>query len=74
MPDEVVAFGAKFEEALATLIIAVAPMAPHFASELWLRFLSASGRFNKEWEKPVLEQSWPKVDAAFELPCHIHVS
>ena len=78
LPDEVVAFGANFEEALATLIISIAPMAPHYASELWHGFISASGRVNEStskihWEKPVLEQPWPKVDGAFQLSCHIHV-
>lgn len=61
------------------LIITLAPMAPHFASELWRGFVQAEGRLNEhscqfQWNKPVLEQRWPQLDEAFKLPVFIRVS
>lgn len=66
-PD-VGALGKNYERALATLIVMLAPMAPHFASELWARFRYASHRACPEsefidWNAGVLSQKWPKVDA-----------
>ncbi|KOB65649.1 Leucyl-tRNA synthetase, partial [Operophtera brumata] len=62
----------EFELALASLIIMLAPVTPHFCSELWAGFLSAPKRLNQNshlinWDKAVLEQTWPRVDDDFEL-------
>jgi leucyl-tRNA synthetase len=48
--------------------VMLAPMAPHFASELWARFRYAAHRACPEsefidWNAGVLSQKWPKVDA-----------
>ncbi|PSN46354.1 putative leucine--tRNA ligase, partial [Blattella germanica] len=78
-PQEVIGRGLEFERALACQIIMLAPMAPHFASELWSGFVSAPHRLNaasKEimWDSDVLEQSWPEVDLNYnlELVCVIN--
>lgn len=57
----------------------LAPMAPHFASELWSKFVSVPGRLNAageelQWTKDVLEQRWPDVDAAYQLDLSIKVN
>lgn len=72
LPPEVISNSKEFELALATLIIMLAPVTPHFCSELWSGFLSAPNRLNEnshliKWDKAVLEQTWPKVDDNFEL-------
>ena len=64
--------GLHFERALACQIIMLAPMAPHFASELWSGFVSAPHRLNTstdeiDWNSKVLEQSWPNVDMNYAL-------
>ncbi|KAJ6647423.1 putative leucine--tRNA ligase, mitochondrial [Pseudolycoriella hygida] len=66
-PKEVIKYGGEYERALASLIIMIAPMAPHFASELWSQFIRVPNRINASsseinWDLDVLEQSWPKVD------------
>nr|CAI5823146.1 unnamed protein product [Callosobruchus analis] len=62
-PPAVYAYSKQFERALAAQIILLAPMAPHFASELWSGFVSAPNRLNDSgeviWDKAVLEQKWP---------------
>lgn len=49
----------------------LAPMAPHFASELWSGFQCAPNRLsnNEEYDfsKTVLEQPWPDVDQEYSL-------
>lgn len=52
---------------LGCLIIMLAPIAPHFCSELWSGFVSAPNRINTkstliDWNNGVLKQTWPKVD------------
>ncbi|XP_021925518.1 probable leucine--tRNA ligase, mitochondrial isoform X2 [Zootermopsis nevadensis] len=72
VPPEVIGHSLQFERALACLIIVLAPMAPHFASELWSGFVSAPNRINtstKEinWDRGVLEQTWPEIDLNYCL-------
>lgn len=72
IPPEVVAKSKEFERALSDLIIMLAPVTPHFCSELWAGFLLAPNRICDsqniiDWNKTVLEQKWPKVDDDFEL-------
>lgn len=49
----------------------LAPIAPHFASELWSGFLSASHRLNSNeeinWDEDVLKQKWPKIDSSYNM-------
>lgn len=73
--------GLQFERALACQIIVLAPMAPHFASELWSGFVSAPNRINSstkeiKWDQGVLEQTWPEVDFNYclELVCMVSTS
>lgn len=70
-PKYVFAKSLQFERALAAQIIMLAPMAPHFASELWSGFQSAPNRLSTNedfnWNKSVLEQSWPEVDMNYCL-------
>lgn len=54
-------------------------MAPHFASELWCKFLLTPNRTNTEnttikWDKNVLEQSWPNVDKDYKLDLRFKVN
>lgn len=66
-------YGKQFEVTLATLIKMMAPMAPHFASELWSQFLLAPNRLDTDvssainWNEDVLRQSWPVVDLDYQL-------
>lgn len=69
---DVVVFGKNYERALAAQIIMLAPMAPHFASELWARFQSAQNRASEtstdiNWSSDVFSQQWPKVDGNHEV-------
>lgn len=50
----------------------LAPITPHFCSELWAGLLSAHNRLCEnsklfDWKKNVLEQSWPVVDEHYGL-------
>lgn len=74
-PD-VEALGANYERALAAQIIMLAPMAPHFASELWARFTTAPNRVTEtsdhiNWEADVFSQQWPKVDPHLEVEIEV---
>lgn len=62
-------FGQQFERALAALIIMLAPMAPHFASEMWAGFTDVAHfrEISYDISKPVLEQDWPQVDMDYGL-------
>lgn len=64
-----VVFGREFERALAALLLMFAPLAPHFASELWAGFADAARFRDVEYQvdRPLVEQLWPQVDADFNL-------
>lgn len=64
-----VVFGREFERALAALLLMLAPLAPHFAAELWAGFTDAA-RFRDvdyQLDRPLMEQLWPQVDPDFNL-------
>ncbi|KAJ8954021.1 hypothetical protein NQ318_004314 [Aromia moschata] len=71
MPASIFAHSLQFERALAAQIIMLAPMAPHFASELWSGFVSAPNRHNNSseiaWDKSVFDQTWPETDMDYNL-------
>lgn len=71
-----IAFGEEYEKALAVQIIMLAPIAPHFAAELWAGFLQAPNRLSDRiiWDKPVNLQPWPKVDSNYCLDLQIRVN
>lgn len=57
----------------------LAPMAPHFASELWSQFIRVPSRINNcskdiNWDLDVLEQCWPRIDANYALKLKFTVS
>lgn len=75
---DVMAYGPHFERALAAQIIMLSPLAPHFASELWAKFLTVPNRLSSpsheiQWELNVLEQKWPEVDHNYELDLTVKV-
>ena len=69
-----VAGDAAWEEAVAILLLMLAPSAPHIAEELWSRRLAAGG---KPWAS-IHVQAWPEVDQAAaaaeerELPVQVN--
>ncbi|KAH8323945.1 hypothetical protein KR074_000626 [Drosophila pseudoananassae] len=78
-PKHILRHGKQFERALAAQIIMLAPMAPHFASELWSKFVAVPGRLNPaseelQWSEDVLAQRWPDIDAAYNLDLSIKVN
>ncbi|XP_073839424.1 leucyl-tRNA synthetase, mitochondrial isoform X2 [Musca autumnalis] len=78
-PKHVMRYSKQFERALASQIIMLAPMAPHFASELWSKFASASNRINSssnelQWDKDVLSQKWPEIDQHYQLDLAVKVN
>lgn len=69
---DVVMFSRCYERSLAAQIVMLAPMAPHFASELWERFKSAKNRVAEtsdhiNWDADVFSQKWPEVDTHHQL-------
>lgn len=77
-PEEIIKISGEYERALASLIIMIAPMAPHFASELWSQFIRLPNRINEcsteiNWDADVLEQLWPKIDTHHALDLEIEV-
>uniref|UniRef100_A0A182XVX8 leucine--tRNA ligase n=1 Tax=Anopheles stephensi TaxID=30069 RepID=A0A182XVX8_ANOST len=74
VPPDVVKFGRQYERALAAQIIMLAPMAPHFAAELWEQLATAPNRAAREdtsgelrWDGTVFDQRWPEIDDEFPL-------
>lgn len=72
-------YGKQYERALASQLIMLAPMAPHFASELWLKFATAPHRLNAtsaelQWEEDVLSQKWPEIDQNYQLDLAIRIN
>lgn len=58
----------EFELTLGALIITMAPLTPHFASELWAGFCSVATSPQTKKNLPLLEQQWPEVDQEYCLP------
>lgn len=57
----------------------LAPMAPHFSSELWSKFVSAPKRLNCSptdfnWETDVLAQRWPEIDQQYKVDLTVKVN
>uniref|UniRef100_A0A672TR00 leucine--tRNA ligase n=1 Tax=Strigops habroptila TaxID=2489341 RepID=A0A672TR00_STRHB len=63
----------EFEDALASLCIMVAPMAPHIASEMWKGLAHMQNKLctHHHWDVDVLHQSWPKVDPEYLQPSDV---
>ncbi|XP_065485772.1 leucine--tRNA ligase, mitochondrial isoform X3 [Caloenas nicobarica] len=69
----VILHSAEFEDALATLCVMVAPMAPHIASEMWKGLAHVQNKLctHHHWDVDVLHQSWPKVDSEYLQPSDV---
>lgn len=57
----------------------LAPAAPHFASELWSKFVCAPQRINEtdadwNWDKDVLLQNWPLIDNEYKVDLLIKIN
>ncbi|KAK1172279.1 putative leucine--tRNA ligase, mitochondrial [Acipenser oxyrinchus oxyrinchus] len=65
--QHVVLHSPEFEEALATLCVMAAPMAPHLASELWRGLSQVQNKLASRWhwDCDVLLQPWPSVDPEY---------
>ncbi|KAM4028229.1 leucine--tRNA ligase, mitochondrial isoform 1-T2 [Anomaloglossus baeobatrachus] len=57
----------EFEDALASLIIMISPMAPHLASELWKGMGHVAHKLCHQynWSTDVLSHTWPTVDPEY---------
>lgn len=68
----------EYERALAVQIIMLAPLAPHFASELWAGFCSAKHHLINESEvklnKDVMEQDWPEIDINYKMELNLNIN
>lgn len=78
-PKDVIRHGPEFEAALASQLIMLAPLAPHFASECWYRLASAADKADLsprgiDWSLDVLEQQWPEVDMDYNLDFTVYVN
>ncbi|NWT10806.1 SYLM protein, partial [Vireo altiloquus] len=69
----VILHSTEFEDALASLCIMVAPMAPHIASEMWKGLAHMQNKLciHHHWDVDVLHQSWPKVDPEYLQPSDV---
>ncbi|XP_055614131.1 leucine--tRNA ligase, mitochondrial-like [Uranotaenia lowii] len=68
----VMAYSPQYERSIAAQIIMLAPMAPHFASELWQHFVALPHRLNKnsdeiQWDRGLFDQNWPVIDEDYAL-------
>uniref|UniRef100_UPI00358F09DE probable leucine--tRNA ligase, mitochondrial n=1 Tax=Myxine glutinosa TaxID=7769 RepID=UPI00358F09DE len=59
-----------FEDTFAALSIMIAPLAPHFASELWAGLCSVKNKQSTcyDWKSTILQQRWPVTDAYYKAP------
>ncbi|GAB6021672.1 hypothetical protein CHUAL_004254 [Chamberlinius hualienensis] len=69
MPPPILRNSLQYERTLGSLIISLAPITPHFASEMWSAFTSNAAKYSNEfdWSKNVLEQKWPMLDKSYKL-------
>ncbi|XP_068092433.1 leucine--tRNA ligase, mitochondrial [Hyperolius riggenbachi] len=63
----VVQHSREYENALASLIIMLSPMAPHLASELWKGMGQVEHKqcTQYNWNTDVLHQAWPTIDSEY---------
>lgn len=70
-------FSKIYERTLADMIIVTAPMAPHFAAQLWEGISSVPEKLNEHeynWSATVFEQRWPVMDEDFPLSLIVKVN
>uniref|UniRef100_A0A1A9ZUG1 leucine--tRNA ligase n=1 Tax=Glossina pallidipes TaxID=7398 RepID=A0A1A9ZUG1_GLOPL len=78
-PKSIQSFSKEYERSLAAQLIMLAPMAPHFSSELWSKFVSAPKRLHSSptdfnWETDVLAQRWPEIDQQYKVDLTVKVN
>ena len=59
----------EYQRGLGAALIALAPIAPHFAAEMWERFSRVPRKLGDEfeWGKSVFQQPWPELDDTYNL-------
>ncbi|XP_066484383.1 leucine--tRNA ligase, mitochondrial [Tiliqua scincoides] len=75
--QQLILHSAEFEDALATLCIMLASMAPHIASEIWAGLSGVQNKLctHHHWDMEVLQQPWPTVDPEYvQQPDIVEVS
>ncbi|KAJ7322586.1 hypothetical protein JRQ81_018873 [Phrynocephalus forsythii] len=73
----VILHSAEYEDALATLSIMLAPMAPHITSEIWKGLSHIPNKLctHHHWDLDILQQPWPTVDPEYlQQPDIVEVS
>lgn len=64
------AHSVEYERALAMQIVALCPLAPHFAAELWTGLQSLPRLLTTQefdWGKQAHQQTWPEIDNDYSL-------
>nr|XP_054748161.1 leucine--tRNA ligase, mitochondrial-like [Lytechinus pictus] len=68
-PDDFIKSSVAFQDALGSLCIMVAPMAPLIASEMWQGIAGCANTKESRWDwtKAVFEQRWPSVTECHQV-------
>lgn len=75
IPCNVSAISEKYERALGTFLVALAPIMPSFTSELWSQLATVCKSTSEfDWTKDVLMQKWPEVDMDYEMNLEVRLS
>ncbi|XP_034833133.1 probable leucine--tRNA ligase, mitochondrial isoform X1 [Maniola hyperantus] len=72
VPPQIIAKSKEYEQSLASLIIMLSIITPHFCCELWAGMRSAPNRIcdlsdGIDWNQEVLQQRWPVVNENYPL-------
>ncbi|CAH1258417.1 LARS2 [Branchiostoma lanceolatum] len=60
VPDTVAQHSTEFERILCSLVLMLAPLAPHISSEMWQGIKSVQHKtVSYDWSKGALQQPWP---------------
>jgi len=72
-PGQVKRDAAEFQHLLGTILLVLAPIAPHFMSELWagLRTVPVKHCQEFDWNSDLFQQKWPELDPTFNLPIKV---
>ncbi len=60
----------EYQRGLATAIILLSPMAPHFCSELWeglSKAVPVKNCHDFDWDRSLFQQPWPELDSNYNL-------
>jgi len=72
-PGQVKRDAAEFQHLLGSILILLAPIAPHFTSELWagLRTVPVKHSQDLDWNAGLFQQTWPEVDPTYNMPIKV---